>query len=151
MTTASRTASGPVCALVLALASTAFCALPASASSEELLKSAKADFMSYCASCHGREGTGDGPVAEALKVRPADLTQLSTASGGTFPSADIYDRIDGTAMPRSHGTRRMPVWGRWFTQEEAKDSLLTGDKAPLSEKVAKRIEGLVAYIKSIQR
>ena len=33
-------------------------------------------FEFYCATCHGRDGKGAGPVAGALKTRPADLTAL---------------------------------------------------------------------------
>ena len=33
-------------------------------------------FESYCATCHGRDGKGAGPVAGALKTPPADLTAL---------------------------------------------------------------------------
>lgn len=32
----------------------------------------------YCASCHGTQGKGDGQIADALRVRPADLTLLAS-------------------------------------------------------------------------
>ena len=34
-------------------------------------------FNENCAVCHGTAGKGDGPAANALKKRPADLTQLA--------------------------------------------------------------------------
>ena len=34
-------------------------------------------FDLYCASCHGRQGRGDGPTAASLRTRPADLTLLA--------------------------------------------------------------------------
>src|SRR5450756_1514635 len=46
-------------------------------------------FQAYCASCHGKEGKGTGPVAPALKAKPADLTVISKNSGGKFPSERI--------------------------------------------------------------
>src|SRR5690242_18510605 len=39
----------------------------------------------YCASCHGKSGRGDGPVAGDLKVAPPDLTRLAARNAGLFP------------------------------------------------------------------
>jgi putative copper resistance protein D len=36
-------------------------------------------FQAHCASCHGRSGRGDGPSADRLAARPADLTEPHTA------------------------------------------------------------------------
>jgi mono/diheme cytochrome c family protein len=69
-------------------------------------------FSIYCASCHGREGKGDGPVAKALSRPPADLTRLAADGGGTFPAERIIQVIDGRRDVGAHGTREMPVWGR---------------------------------------
>ena len=38
-------------------------------------------FSRYCASCHGSSGVGDGTVADVLKVKPADLTQMQKKNG----------------------------------------------------------------------
>ena len=72
---------------------------------------AKETYQRYCASCHGLEGTGNGPIANALKSPPTDLTQLSRHNNGTFPRQRVYDAIDGRAAVRAHGPRAMPVWG----------------------------------------
>lgn len=40
-------------------------------------------FLAYCATCHGKSATGDGPAASALKVAPADLTGLTKKYGDT--------------------------------------------------------------------
>ena len=40
-------------------------------------------FDRYCASCHGADGRGGGPVASALRTRPTDLTTLARRNGGT--------------------------------------------------------------------
>ena len=96
-------------------------------------------FVTYCASCHGRSGHGDGPVAEGLRVRPADLTQLAKKNGGMFPMEKTRRIIDGRDV-RPHGTFEMPVWGDAFTKREG-----------LSEEGARaRIEALVRYLDSIQ-
>ena len=36
-------------------------------------------YASYCASCHGLDGRGHGPVATELKVPPTDLTLFKKA------------------------------------------------------------------------
>lgn len=69
-------------------------------------------YSNYCASCHGSAGKGDGPVAKFLTHAPADLTKLSDANGGIFPSARIFEVIDGRREVGAHGTREMPVWGK---------------------------------------
>jgi mono/diheme cytochrome c family protein len=69
-------------------------------------------YSNYCASCHGQDGKGDGPVAKSLSRPPADLTRLSAANGGTFPSERVAEVIDGRREVAAHGTREMPVWGR---------------------------------------
>lgn len=71
-------------------------------------------YNSYCAVCHGKDGKGDGPAAKALKVRPADLTQLTTKNGGKFPAEKVANTIRGDANIPAHGSNEMPVWGSLF-------------------------------------
>lgn len=71
-------------------------------------------YRRYCGACHGPTGRGDGAVAPALGERPTDLTQLAKRSGGTFPSGQVVDVIDGTRSIRAHGVSEMPVWGEVF-------------------------------------
>jgi mono/diheme cytochrome c family protein len=59
-------------------------------------------FKTYCASCHGKEAKGDGPLADSLRFRPPDLTLLARRNGGTYPAEAIYRTIEG----------RKPVKGR---------------------------------------
>jgi mono/diheme cytochrome c family protein len=98
-------------------------------------------FTTYCASCHGTSGRGDGPVGEHLKVLPADLTQIAKRNGGTFPSGQIHRIIDGRQLVKAHGDSQMPVWGDAFSRT-AKDA----DK----DAVKRRIEALVTYLEKIQ-
>ncbi len=68
-------------------------------------------FQRFCASCHGKSGYGDGPVAPSIKVLIPDLTQLSKRASGQFPADRVREIIDGRAVLPAHGTRPMPVWG----------------------------------------
>jgi mono/diheme cytochrome c family protein len=67
-----------------------------------------------CASCHGIDARGGGPVAAALRVAPPDLTRLAESHGGSFPRRYVLDVIAGREASRAHGTREMPVWGDRF-------------------------------------
>jgi mono/diheme cytochrome c family protein len=69
-------------------------------------------YLSYCASCHGISGKGDGSVAKVLTQKPTDLTTLLERNGGVFPAARIVETIDGRREVVAHGEREMPVWGR---------------------------------------
>jgi mono/diheme cytochrome c family protein len=74
----------------------------------------KAEFQSSCASCHGTDGKGKGPVSEQLKTRPADLTILAKNNNGVFPTNAVYETIDGSKTIPAHGIREMPIWGERF-------------------------------------
>ena len=76
--------------------------------------SGKEMYDSYCASCHGVDGKGDGPAAPALKAVPANLTTLAVKNGGAFTSAHVATEIQGAAMIPAHGSNEMPVWGPIF-------------------------------------
>jgi mono/diheme cytochrome c family protein len=96
-------------------------------------------FSLYCAPCHGAGGRGDGPVASALRARPADLTTLAQRSGGAFPRDRVRDFVTGTGRQlAAHGTTEMPVWGPMFRAFEA------------DARVRERIENLLAYVESLQ-
>jgi len=103
------------------------------------VESGRALFATHCASCHGKAARGDGPVADALRVRPADLTQLAKRNGGVFPSAETHRIIDGRGVG-AHGNPDMPVWGNVF-----KSAANATDKD-----VAARIDAIVKYLESIQ-
>jgi cytochrome c553 len=107
----------------------------------------QADFVAYCAACHGVSGKGDGTVAEFLTITAADLTQLRKMNAGSFPRERIHNVIDGRAEVKSHGARDMPVWGDWFKFEA--DASVAG-KGATEEVVLERINALVNYIETIQ-
>ncbi len=101
-------------------------------------------FQRFCASCHGKLGYGDGPVAPSIKVLIPDLTQLSRRSGGRFPADRVREIIDGRAVLPAHGTRPMPVWGY-----ELEAQVPTGQSG--REVAQGLIDRLVEYLRSIQR
>jgi mono/diheme cytochrome c family protein len=103
-----------------------------------------AEYMNACASCHGAEGKGDGPLAELMTVSMPDLTQLSAENDGVFPMFDVIQVIDGRTGIRGHGYP-MPVWGGRFKAQE----MNAGDYS--AEIVTRgRILSLALYIESLQ-
>ena len=74
----------------------------------------KSEFQSSCASCHGADGKGKGPVSEQLKVPPSDLTMLARNNNGVFPTNAVYETIYGSKAVPAHGSREMPIWGERF-------------------------------------
>ena len=75
-------------------------------------------FRNYCASCHGVNGNGDGPVAPALKAKVPQLTTLAQRNGGMFPADRVRSIIAGDGVSAAHGSREMPIWGPVFHQIE---------------------------------
>ncbi|HKN36402.1 MAG TPA: c-type cytochrome [Terriglobales bacterium] len=73
-------------------------------------------YNTYCAVCHGRDGRGAGPAAEALKAAPTDLTTLAKKNGGKYPSDHVSAAIQGDLNLPAHGSKDMPVWGNLFWQ-----------------------------------
>jgi len=97
-------------------------------------------FKTYCASCHGSTGRGDGPVAAQLRQAPPDLTQFSARNDGAFPSVRLARIIDGRDVA-AHGLRDMPVWGDAFVA-------VPGGLTP--DQVEQRIAAIVKYLAGLQ-
>ena len=102
--------------------------------------SGKDMFMSYCASCHGKDAKGDGPAAPALKQNPPDLTQLAKRNGGKYPTDRVTSVLRGQATLMAHGDQEMPVWGPVFWR------MSQGRE----EQVQMRIANLNRYLESLQ-
>ena len=98
-------------------------------------------FRTYCASCHGPEAKGDGPVAQHLRTVPPDLTKLAQRNRGKFEADKMQRIIDGRDPVKGHGGPDMPVWGDAFKQTREGYS---------EEQVKARIAGLVDFLESIQ-
>lgn len=99
-----------------------------------------ARYLQDCATCHGLDGAGDGPMARALTTPPANLRRLSERFGNPLPEDQVARYIDGRADIKAHGPRDMPVWGSRFYFASRADE----------REAQKRIAELVAYLQSIQ-
>jgi len=97
----------------------------------------------FCASCHGKGGAGDGPVAGSLKIAVPDLTRIAERHRGEFPDNWVYRVIDGQERLFAHGSRDMPVWGIELWREQGAD-VTAGAKAQAV------IDRLVEYLRSLQ-
>jgi len=74
-------------------------------------------YNAYCATCHGKGGKGDGPMAQALVSHLPDLTTIARRNHGTFPMERVEQIISGEEeLTAAHGTREMPMWGPVFSQ-----------------------------------
>ena len=80
-----------------------------------------AAFVTSCASCHGEDGRGGGPVAEFLTIPVPDLTLLAIEYDGHFPEELVFNTIDGRRNVPAHGSREMPVWGHIWADENASE------------------------------
>jgi len=96
-------------------------------------------FRQYCAVCHGSDAKGTGPAAAALKMKPADLTEISQKNGGKYPEIRVQRVINGEDEMSAHGSRDMPVWGPIFRHMGSNE-----------DQGAVRIFNLVKYIEQIQ-
>lgn len=112
------------------------------------------EFRTSCASCHGTDGKGHGPLASILMTKPADLTVIAKNNAGHYPNTKageypfykVFQIIDGRTQVSGHGDRTMPVWGSRYSMEEGlKYGPMGGEQV-----IRGRILELVYYIQSIQ-
>jgi mono/diheme cytochrome c family protein len=104
-------------------------------------------YARYCATCHGAEATGGGPMAPILVLQPPDLTQLSARNGGVFPTTRVVMRIDGRDPLVSHGSP-MPVYGDFFEGDEAVPLKAESGQPILTSRA---VVDLVSYLESLQQ
>lgn len=99
-------------------------------------------FRTYCASCHGLEGRGDGPVAKALRQQLPDLRRLAQRNSGKFPAVHVRNTImfGADELLPAHGSKEMPIWGPIFHEIEFDQDL--GNV---------RLENVTRYLESIQQ
>jgi mono/diheme cytochrome c family protein len=128
-------------ASMFALGAVLFVAQPASSAGNDVADGHRY-FVRYCASCHGTDGLGDGPVAKTLVTPPANLRKLGDKYGMPLPAHRIAEVIDGRDTARAHGSHEMPVWGEKLYE------LGHGEKgeAGISDVIAK----IIAYLNTIQ-
>lgn len=112
----------------------------------------KDEFESKCATCHGMSGKGDGPQAQFLPKKPADLTILAQKNGGVFPITRVLEVIDGRLEVAGHGPRLMPVWGAEFLVHETSrpQDVSAETFAHREAMVNARIQALADYLSRLQ-
>lgn len=96
-------------------------------------------YKAYCAACHGADGKGRGPAAEALKNKPTDLTAIAKNNKGAFPRTTIEEVLQSGKKWKAHGSKEMPTWGPVFRAVDADDKIAYA-----------HIYNLVTYLESIQ-
>ena len=64
----------------------------------ELLAKGKAAFNTYCASCHGERGVGDGAAAAALASKPRNFAKDKFKQGAKV--AQVFETI-GKGVPNT--------------------------------------------------
>jgi mono/diheme cytochrome c family protein len=86
----------------------------------------KGTYDTYCTSCHGATGKGDGAAAAALNPKPRDLTDKAYI--GKLDDKYLFEIISkgGAAIGKS---ALMPPWGGSLTEAD--------------------IRNIVAYIRSL--
>ncbi len=105
------------------------------------------EFQARCASCHGRDGKGNGPIADLLRKSPPDLTLLSRGNGGIFPMSRVYDSIVGDDV-KAHGSRDMPVWGQVYRLRAGEHYVDTAYDPEAYVRI--RVLAVVEYINRLQ-
>lgn len=99
----------------------------------------KSLYNEFCAVCHGPDGKGGGPAADALKTPPSDLTQIARHNGGRFPDTKVMAILKGEQSVTAHGSQEMPTWGKTFNDVSGNLTVAQG-----------RMHALVDYLQQMQ-
>jgi len=78
-------------------------------------------YVSYCLLCHGTEGKGDGPLAKAMKITPADLSTTVRSRSDTILRKIITGQGRQTITGRDRHnllSDAMPEWGDVFSEPQ---------------------------------
>jgi cytochrome c oxidase cbb3-type subunit III len=114
-------ASSVLCGVLLVWGSAALAQRGNDASGKKL-------YLTYCFTCHGQDGKGEGYVAKIQPVRPRDLT--SDIYMSTRTDEQLFNAISlGSAA--FHGPLVMPAWWQSLTEQQRWD--------------------LVAYVRTLHR
>ncbi len=103
-------------------------------------------YQHHCATCHGLDATGTGPMAPILLVQPTNLTQLQQNNKDDFPLTRVIWRIDGRDPLVSHGSQ-MPVYGDFFEGNDIFLKTQSGQPIMTSQPVV----DLVTYLQTLQQ
>ena len=102
-------------------------------------------FEENCVACHGTAGRGDGPLADGLSTKPADLTEIAARRDGVWPMLEIMSIIDGysrNTLPRED----MPVFEKFLDNEMVEFDTGNG----VITLVPAKLVDIVEYLLSLQ-
>jgi mono/diheme cytochrome c family protein len=99
----------------------------------------KSLYNEFCAVCHGADGKGAGPAADALKTPPSDLTQIARRHSGKFPDLAVMSILKGERSVPAHGSQEMTTWGKTFNDVSGNLTVAQG-----------RMHALVEYLQQMQ-
>jgi mono/diheme cytochrome c family protein len=102
--------------------------------------SGKLLYQQHCATCHGADAKGKGPLASLLITPPADLTLLAKRHGGKFPKEYVSSVLEFGPGPTAHGSSDMPAWGPIFRYYDKQNE----------RAVQQRIRNLCEYLETLQ-
>ena len=91
-------------------------------------------YVSYCQLCHGVDGKGEGPLAKAMDIRPADLTTTVRSRSDTILTKIITGEGRQTITGRDRHnllSEAMPEWKDVFDESQ--------------------VEALIAYLRFLSR
>jgi mono/diheme cytochrome c family protein len=97
-------------------------------------------YQRYCASCHGPNADGNGPLASLIRTAPSDLRRLAQRYGSPLDVDAIAKYVDGRSEVPVHGRKGMPVWGERFDPAEG----------GTETRVHPQVRAIVAYLATIQ-
>jgi len=91
-------------------------------------------YVSYCLLCHGSDGSGGGPLAQAMKISPADLSTTVRSRSDTILTKIITGEGKQTITGRERHNllnETMPEWKDVFDESQ--------------------IQALIAYLRFLSR
>ena len=80
----------------------------------------RADYLTYCAPCHGAAGDGNGPLANMLTPRPARHTDAATMSA--IGDDDLL-RLLNEGGPALGKSPLMGAWGKLLGTQRIRELL----------------------------
>ncbi len=102
-------------------------------------------YLENCASCHGLDAKGDGPMARGLTTAPPDLTMIASRNGGVFPTDQVMSTIDGLDRGE-HFSAAMPEFGAGDM-----GATVIVEEDGLGTPVPMQLLALAEYLESIQQ
>lgn len=97
---------------------------------ENLISHGSRVYQTYCASCHGKEGLGDGLAAKGLKPPPRNLVegQWNQGGGSIALYQTLVQGVEGTSMVSFSYLPKIDRWAlvhyiRSITKNKVKDDV----------------------------